>query len=49
VLLRLLPYHLRLAARSLRRDPGLSAAIVLVMAVVAGLLRGVSVEVMLRS
>jgi len=37
VLLRLLPYHLRLAARSLRRDPGLSAAIVLVMAVVAGL------------
>ena len=37
MLLRLLPYHLRLAVRSLRRDPGLSAAIVLVMATVAGL------------
>lgn len=37
MLLRLLPYHLRLALRSLRRDPGLSAAIMLVMAVVGGL------------
>lgn len=37
MLLRLLPYHLRLAVRSLRRDPGLSAAIFLVMTVVAGL------------
>jgi putative ABC transport system permease protein len=33
----LLPYHLRLALRSLRRDPGLSATIVLVLAIAAGI------------
>jgi putative ABC transport system permease protein len=32
----LLPYHLRLAVRSLRRDAGLSATIVVVLAVAAG-------------
>jgi putative ABC transport system permease protein len=32
----LLPYHLRLAVRSLRRDAGLSATIVIVLAVAAG-------------
>ena len=31
----LLPYHLRLAVRSLRRDPGLSATIVIVLAIAA--------------
>jgi putative ABC transport system permease protein len=35
--LRLLPYHVRLAGKSLRRDPGLSATIVIVMTVVAGI------------
>jgi putative ABC transport system permease protein len=33
----LLGYHLGLAARSLRRDPGLSATIVLVLAIAAGI------------
>lgn len=33
----LLPYHLRLAVRSLRRDPGLSATIVAVMAISGGI------------
>lgn len=33
----LLPYHLRLALRSLRRDPGLSATIVIVLAIAAGI------------
>lgn len=33
----LLRYHLRLAVRSLRRDPGLSATIVVVLAVAAGI------------
>jgi putative ABC transport system permease protein len=33
----LLPYHLRLAVRSLRRDAGLSATIVVVLAVAAGI------------
>jgi putative ABC transport system permease protein len=33
----LLPYQLRLAVRSLRRDPGLSATIVVVLAVAAGI------------
>jgi putative ABC transport system permease protein len=33
----LLPYHLRLAVRSLRRDPGLSATIVVVLAIAAGI------------
>jgi putative ABC transport system permease protein len=33
----LLPYHLRLAVRSLRRDAGLSATIVIVLAVAAGI------------
>jgi putative ABC transport system permease protein len=33
----LLPYHLRLAVRSLRRDPGLSVTIVVVLAIAAGI------------
>lgn len=33
----LLPYHLRLAVRSLRRDPGLSTTIVIVLAIAAGI------------
>jgi putative ABC transport system permease protein len=33
----LLPYHLRLALRSLRRDPGLSTTIVVVLAIAAGI------------
>jgi putative ABC transport system permease protein len=33
----LLPYHLRLALRSLRRDPGLSATIVVVLAIAGGI------------
>ncbi len=33
--MRLIPYHTRLAWRSLRRDPGLSATIVIVLAVAA--------------
>jgi len=33
----LLPYHARLALRSLRRDPGLSATIVIVLALAAGI------------
>jgi putative ABC transport system permease protein len=35
--MRLLPYHLRLAVRSLRRDPGLSSTIVVVLAIAAGI------------
>jgi putative ABC transport system permease protein len=35
--MRLLPYHLRLAVRSLRRDPGLSATIVVVLAIAGGI------------
>ena len=35
--LQLFSYHARLAAKSLRRDPGLSVTIVIVMAVVAGM------------
>jgi putative ABC transport system permease protein len=35
--MRLLPYHLRLAVRSLRRDPGLSTTIVIVLAIAAGI------------
>ena len=34
---RLLPYHVRLAVKSLRRDPGLSVTILVVMTVVAGI------------
>lgn len=37
MLLPLLPYHARLAARSLRRDPGLSATVVIVMGVASGI------------
>jgi putative ABC transport system permease protein len=37
VFLRLFPYHLRLAAKSLQRDPWLSAAIVVVMAIAASI------------
>ena len=33
--MRLIPYHTRLAWRSLRRDPGLSATIIIVLAVAA--------------
>ena len=35
--MRLVPYHTRLAWKSLRRDPGLSATIVIVLAVAAGI------------
>lgn len=35
--MRLFTYHARLALKSLRRDPGLSATIIVVMAVVAGM------------
>jgi putative ABC transport system permease protein len=35
--MRLLPYHLRLAMRSLRRDPGLSSTIVIVLSIAAGI------------